>query len=105
MVPKTGASLSCTSLPFVFLSRCSRIATQDPVRSFRKIEPRLQKDTFIACRNGACLAQQDDPHLIKKTADSTGCIRSIDRLRDVGERSVVSRKSCRINCRRRNKIG
>ncbi|WP_175007271.1 hypothetical protein [Burkholderia lata] len=66
MAPKTGASLSCRPLSFVLISRRSSIPTHDAVWSCRKIQPQLQKDAFIARRKGAYLAQQDDPHLIKK---------------------------------------
>lgn len=43
------------------------------------MEPGLQKDAFIARTKGTRLAQQDDPHVIKKAADGTGCVTSIHR--------------------------
>lgn len=104
MVPKTGASLSCASLSFVLLSRRSQIATRDAVRSCRKMESWLQKNVFIVRRKGACLVQQVDPHVIKKTADGTDCVMSIDRPRDVGKQSVMSEKIYRVTCGRCNKV-
>jgi hypothetical protein len=41
------------------------------------MEPGLQKDAFIARTKGTRLAQQYDPHVIKKAADGTGCVTSI----------------------------